>query len=157
MNILVISDTHGNTDRAREALRRAWPVDVVVHLGDGCADAEQLRNSLDIPVVNVAGNCDLGCNTPRELLWACENKKILLTHGDLYGVKNGLLTLEMRARETSADAVLFGHSHLPIALTLPGLLMLNPGTLATASHLSCSFAIMMVTPGDISAQLCNFE
>lgn len=130
MKILVISDTHGNVNRAFRALALSEQVDTIIHLGDGCADADILRDSVDIPVINIAGNCDLGATAPRELIWECEGKRILLTHGDQYQVKSNLTKLLKRATETGADVALFGHTHQPASENYSGLLLINPGALA---------------------------
>jgi len=88
------------------------------------------------------------------LLLECEGKKLLLVHGDAFGVKSGMGLLEKRAREAGAHAVLFGHTHRAIVTTLSGILAVNPGTLMrSAQHKS--FAILEITPAGISARLCD--
>lgn len=151
MKVLVISDSHGNANRAFTAHTRSEPVDIVIHLGDGCADADLLREVLDVPVINVAGNCDPGSNAPRERVWECEGKRILLTHGDAYQVKSGLARLRQRAEEIGADAVLFGHTHQGVIEKHSGLLLLNPGTLSNASH-HRSYAVLVITPDGITSR-----
>ncbi|HEY5521752.1 MAG TPA: metallophosphoesterase [Desulfuromonadaceae bacterium] len=151
MKVLVISDSHGNVNRAFTAHTRSEPVDIVIHLGDGSADADMLREALDVPVINVAGNCDPGSNAPRELVWECEGKRILLTHGDAYQVKSGLARLQQRAEEIGADAVLFGHTHQGVIEKHSGLLLVNPGTLSNASH-HRSYAVLIITPEGITSR-----
>lgn len=151
MKVLVISDTHGNANRAFAAHTLAGPVDAVIHLGDGSADADLLREVLDVPVVNVAGNCDPGSNAPREVVWECEGKRILLTHGDAYQVKSGLARLRQRAGEVGADAVLFGHTHQGLFEDHAGVLLVNPGTLSNGSR-HRSYAVLAVTPGGITSR-----
>lgn len=151
MRVLVISDTHGNVSRAFVAHARSVPVDAIVHLGDGCADADILRETLDVPVINVAGNCDPGSDVPRERVWECEGKRILLTHGDAYQVKSGLSRLRQRAGEIGADAVLFGHTHQGVLENLSGLLLINPGALANHSH-QRSYAVLDITRKGITSR-----
>lgn len=151
MKILVISDTHGNINRAFTAHTRSEPVDAVIHLGDGSADADLLREALDVPVINVAGNCDPGSNAPRERVWECEGKRILLTHGDAYQVKSGLAKLRQRAQEIGADAVLFGHTHQGVHENHAGLLLVNPGTLSNAGH-HRSYAVLTITTEGITSR-----
>lgn len=148
MRVLVISDTHGDTLRAFTAHTRSEPVDTVIHLGDGSTDADVLRDILDIPVINVAGNCDPGSNAPRERVWECEGKKLLLSHGDAYQVKSGLARIRQRAGETGADAVLFGHTHQSLHENIDGLLLINPGTLAQHAHRR-SYAVLEITAAAI--------
>jgi putative phosphoesterase len=150
MKVLVISDSHGNVNRAFAAHRCSEPVAVIIHLGDGGADADQLREALGIPVIAVAGNCDVGSNAPRERVWECEGKRILLTHGDAYQVKYGLSRLVQRAQETGVDAALFGHTHQRACENFSGLLLVNPGALASyGSH--CSYAVLNITPEGITS------
>ena len=151
MKVLVISDTHGNVNRAFTAHTRSEPVDVVIHLGDGSADADLLREALDVPIINVAGNCDPGSNAPRELVWECEGKRILLTHGDAYQVKSGLARLRQRAEEIGVDSVLFGHTHLGVLENHAGLLLVNPGTLSNVGH-HCSYAVLIITSEGITSR-----
>jgi len=130
----------------------AEPFDAVCHLGDGGEDAELLADTLDARVIHVAGNCDIGSTSPRELLWECEGKRLFLVHGDAYGVKSGLGRLEKRVVEVGADAVLFGHTHHPTITNLSGILAVNPGTLMSISR-HASFAILEITPDGITAKL----
>lgn len=152
MKLFVISDTHGNFTLALKAHSLSEQVDIIVHLGDGFSDADLMRELLDIHVVSVAGNCDLGSSAPRERVWECEGKRILLTHGDAYGVKSGLDKLKRRALEVRADLVLFGHSHLATQEQHADILFLNPGTMMNAA-LQKSYAIVDVSPAGITASL----
>ena len=152
MKLFVISDTHGNFKLALKAHSQSEQIDLIVHLGDGFSDADLMRELLDEDVINVAGNCDLGSSAPRELLWECEGKRILLTHGDAYRVKAGLEKLKRRALEVKADLVLFGHSHLATHELDSGILFLNPGTMIS-SALHKSYAIVDVSQDGTSASL----
>ena len=152
MRILVISDSHGNSPLALQACEMAETFDALFHLGYGGADAEYLARALNSEVIHVAGNCDTGSDSPRELLVEYEGKKLLLVHGDAYGVKSGLGMLVNRAREAGVDAVLFGHTHRATVTTLSGILAVNPGTLLRTA-LYKSFAVLEITPSGISAQL----
>jgi len=152
MRILVMSDSHGNTPLALQACDMAGDIDALFHLGDGAEDAAILAHALDVKVVHVAGNCDHGSASPRELLVECEGKKLLLMHGDACGVKSGMGMLEKRAREAGVDAVLFGHTHRATVTILSGILAVNPGTLMRSAQQK-SFAILEITPAGISAQL----
>jgi putative phosphoesterase len=156
MRVLVISDTHGDMNSALSAHAFSEPVDAIVHLGDGCAEAVLLSETLDIPVINVAGNCDLGAHAPRERVWECEGKRILLTHGDVYQVKSGSDRLRQRAEEIGVDAVLFGHTHHAVFEKLPGLLMVNPGTLAMYEP-HRSYAVLSILEEGITVQHFNIS
>lgn len=151
MRFLVMSDTHGEVNHAFSAHSLSGTVDAVIHLGDGCADAALLRVALEVKVINVSGNCDIGSGVPRELVLECEGKRILLTHGDAYQVKSGFSRLRRRAAETGADVILFGHTHEEMFEDGSGLLLMNPGTLSKVGR-HRSFAIMDVTPEGITVR-----
>lgn len=154
MKILVMSDTHGNVPLALAACEMSRPFDAVIHLGDGSEDVKSLVHALDAAVIHVAGNCDIGSDAPRELVWECEGKRLLLVHGDAYRVKSGLERLEARAIEAGADAVLFGHTHYATVTTRADILFINPGTLAQfCPHTSC--AILEITRTSITAELSD--
>ena len=152
MRILVISDTHGNSPLLLRAGERAEPIDAAIHLGDGNEDADLLSHILDIEVIRVAGNCDQSSAAPRELLWECGGKRLLLVHGDQYGVRNGISRLEQRGIDLVADAVLFGHTHLATIITLSGILFINPGTLMKSSART-TFAIVEIDSSGIKTEL----
>lgn len=154
MKVIVISDTHGNFPLAMRACEQAEPIDAAIHLGDGDNgnDADLLAEVLNVDVIRVAGNCDHGFAAPRELLWECNGKRLLLTHGDRYGVKNGMGRLEQRGIEAGADAVLFGHTHFATITTLSGMLFVNPGTLMN-SGAPTTFAILEIESNGIKAYL----
>lgn len=152
MRILVISDSHGNVPLVLQACHMTGTFDVLFHLGDGGEDAEVIAHVLERKVIHVAGNCDIGSVSPRELLLEYEGKKLLLMHGDSCGVKSGLGILEKRAREAGADVVLFGHTHRATVTTLAGIMAINPGTLMHIAKRK-SFAILEITPTGISAEL----
>lgn len=153
----MISDTHGNVNRAFAAHTRSEPVDAIIHLGDGSSDADALRDALEIPVIAVSGNCDPGSNAPRECVWECEGKKFLLTHGDAYQVKSGFARLHQRVLELKVDGALFGHTHQHVCENISGVLFINPGTLAAYST-NRSYAILNITAKDgITCQHCESE
>jgi putative phosphoesterase len=129
MKLLVTSDSHGNYPLLFRASDAAAPLDAVIHLGDGSDDADLLGQTVGLEIICVAGNCDRNISAPRELLWECSGHRFLLTHGDVYGVKNGLFQLEHRALQLGTNVVLYGHSHLAAITTRSGILFVNPGTL----------------------------
>ena len=154
MKVIVISDTHGNVPLALRACEQTKPFDAVIHLGDGDDgnDPDLIEQYLDIDVIRVAGNCDPNSAAPRELLWECNGKRLLLVHGDSYGVKNGMGRLEQRGLDAEADAVLFGHTHCATITTLSGMLFVNPGTLMK-SDTPTTFAILEISSTGIKARL----
>jgi len=160
MRILIVSDTHGNDTGIVLALHALQPVDLVVHCGDGEADLNLLESIDTTATVRVAGNCDLGSRAPRELLCIWKGVKVLICHGDRYGVKAGLARLEARGCEAGAQAILYGHTHLAMVEERSGMLLVNPGTLTKqAVFKSCALleiegAGLKATIHPLPSQLC---
>ncbi len=152
MRIMVVSDTHNNQAALFNAYQVAGTVDAIIHLGDGETDAQILALAEEIPLFQVAGNCDIGSTAPRELFLELEGSHLMLCHGDIYGVKKGLSRLIKRATESGADAVLYGHTHLAQAERHEGLWLINPGTLTAQSELY-SYAILEINSGCLNATI----
>ena len=129
MKILVLSDSHGMLAPMEQAVSATSP-DVIVHLGDYHRDAAALEDRFpDIPLVSVPGNCDFpGGDEPLTRVLQWEGVRVLITHGHRYGVKGGLLKLELAAREAEAQLALFGHTHRALCEDVGDLWLLNPGS-----------------------------
>ena len=79
MRIAVFSDTHGYTAPMADAVARCRP-DAVFHLGDHDRDTEVLlRQFPEIPLYNVAGNCDFAALAPNVLTVSLGPVKAFLT------------------------------------------------------------------------------
>ncbi len=85
--ILVLSDSHGNVNNMVTAVGRLHP-DMIIHLGDCWADAEQLHRKFPMTVMEqVPGNCDCRQEVQERIL-LIEGKKILICHGHTFNVKS---------------------------------------------------------------------
>lgn len=153
MKIMVVSDTHGNY-LAPLTLLDGADADMLIHLGDEIADATLVEPLLEIPLLKVPGNCDHGTTSPRELVETIAGRRILITHGDTYRVKNGLENLIKKAAETRAAVVLFGHTHTPCVQKENGILLVNPGTLMAGSDTK-SYALLTLTVTSVSAEIIH--
>jgi putative phosphoesterase len=151
MKILVVSDTHGNYLAPLKCMSYA-EIDLIVHLGDDISDAKELAQLIEIPIVKVPGNCDLGASEPRQITLEQGGRIFYITHGDICRVKAGLDLLVQRAQQKKADVVLFGHTHSPMVSKVDGILLVNPGTLMAGSALQ-SCAIITIKNGNVSAEI----
>ena len=131
MKILVLSDTHGNLTGMEKALTKFGKnADLIVHCGDGTrGEAMWLTDNIKhAAVVCVRGNCDFMSGLKDvEFLDIC-SKRIMITHGHLFGVKYGLENLSYKAEEEGADMVFFGHTHICADETLGNVRLINPGS-----------------------------
>jgi len=132
MKILVLSDSHSSIRQMRLYVNAIKP-DAIVHLGDYYDDAEVLAEEYPhIRLYQVPGNCDRYRCPPsaREILImpVC-GVNLYMTHGHRHQVKSILSLLLRDARASKADAVLYGHTHIPDCRQEPdGLWVLNPGS-----------------------------
>lgn len=139
MKYLVFSDSHSSPKKIIEAIELHMPsVAGVIFLGDGASDIYYVKKKFeDIMFFCVKGNCDFACDYPKEALIDLDGIKVFITHGDKYAVKTnyGLVAKEAYCR--GADAVLFGHTHIPLDTTVyfgeKRVQLFNPGSIKQTS------------------------
>ena len=142
MKVLVFSDSHRALSGMRDAVELEHP-DYVIHLGDLERDAQLLAQEYpNLPVAGVPGNCDGFPTAPLQRLATYETVKVLMSHGHIWNVKSGYHAAIHAARQCQADAVLFGHTHIPYCRQEEdGLWVVNPGSIRDSG----SYAVL--TPG----------
>ena len=152
MQIGVISDTHGNINAFRKALKLFDGADMIIHAGDvlyhpprlGCGEDYDIPafvetlNGLGITVVIAQGNCDP--QVYEELLdmpalsqyayVSRENLRIVANHGHLL-TRDAMIDLGKRYR---ADYFISGHTHVPVLEDVGGLVLMNPGSPAIPKY-----------------------
>jgi putative phosphoesterase len=110
-------------------LARLRAADAILHAGDLVAmPVLELLESLGPPVYAVHGNVDepaLRVRLPAVRLVEAGGARIVMTHDG--GAADGRLA-RLRARFPDADAVVFGHSHLPLHEERDGFHIFNPGS-----------------------------
>lgn len=127
MRVGVVSDSHGFTGRLQSilmAMEQSKKIDALIHLGDGYYDLRDL--GVDLPVYQVAGNCDLFCSDTLNVV-DLSGARLVLTHGHYQHVKDGLYDLLSLAVDQRAQAALYGHTHYQKMEWRDGILLLNPG------------------------------
>lgn len=126
--IYVFSDSHGSFQEMHSLVEQS-PPDLILHLGDGAQDAEDLSSIFPhIPLYRVPGNCDIFDPEPPIQEVVVDGTRILFSHGHLWSVKQRMDIALATARELKADIVLYGHTHIPLAQEEEdGLWVLNPG------------------------------
>jgi putative phosphoesterase len=110
-------------------LERLRDADLILHAGDFTAPAvlEELER-IGPPVAAVHGNVDaqdLRRRLPEERVVTAGGARIAMVHDA--GAAKGRLA-RMRARFPDADAVVFGHSHIPLHEQSDGFQIFNPGS-----------------------------
>lgn len=152
MNILVLSDTHGNYPLAIRAVDEAGPVDHIIHLGDGVDDAVIVEDITGLPMTKVIGNCDFSTSAEIDTTKSLAGHSIFITHGHRYSVKSGLDGLYQKAIDQGASIVLFGHTHLPLIENVNEVLFINPGCLSQSCQ-TTTYALLSIVSGKVTAKI----
>ncbi len=132
MRVVVLADTHAPRrwrvcpPRVAEHLRQA---DLILHAGDVCTAAVLTELAQYAPVTAVLGNND----GPDVIQWGTaetaeldlDGLSVAMLHDS--GAATGRLA-RMRRTFPAADLVVFGHSHIPLEQSAPGLRIFNPGS-----------------------------
>jgi uncharacterized protein len=130
--IAVISDTHmpkGKRALPAECVEKIREAEALIHAGDFSTAAvlEELEALCPV-VLGVHGNVDdaeLRRRLPESLEIEVGGRTVAVIHDS--GPSRGRLE-RMRARFPEADAVVFGHSHLPLHEERDGFQVFNPGS-----------------------------
>jgi hypothetical protein len=135
MKILVVSDTHGNTDKLSMAIKSCETFDMLIHCGDGIRDIGSVNIPDGVAVTAVRGNMDIYSPLYFEelLLENIEGRRVAVTHGHRFNIKAGTSLLLAEAKRLGAYAVFFGHTHSRhISAGTP--FLFNPGSLSDNSY-----------------------
>ncbi|MCX7712025.1 MAG: metallophosphoesterase [Clostridia bacterium] len=135
MRILLMSDSHGNTNNIIKAIKKNKDIDIVIHLGDMLSDIlKVMEGNKHIRYECVPGNNDWAREYPSEKVLDLEGKKVFITHGHHYNVKYDYQRIIVRGRAIGADAVFFGHTHIAEEMFSDGMMVLNPGSISLPSQ-----------------------
>ena len=149
MKILVLSDSHSSLRLMRSAVQAIRP-DAIIHLGDHFDDGEVIHEeNMHVAFHQVPGNCDkyrLYRPVAETLSYKVCGVKLFITHGHNHHVKQGLYALLRDAKEEQAQAVLYGHTHLPDCRREDGMWILNPGS---CGHAGGTVGLMEMENGEI--------
>lgn len=159
MKIMVISDTHGDTNKAEEAIKKNKGINLIIHLGDYFRDAQKLSNMFpEIPIEYIYGNSDFMIeDVPAEKVLEIDGKRIFITHGHRYSVKWDYDKLYKKAEEMKVDLLLFGHTHIADLIRKESYCVLNPGSISDPRDDSNeSYAIIDIESGKVEPKLCYF-
>jgi putative phosphoesterase len=130
--IAVVSDTHMPKGKRRlpdECIERIRAAEALIHAGDFSAVAvlEELETLCPV-VLGVYGNVDepaLRRRLPESLEVEVAGRTVAVIHDA--GPKQSRLA-RLRDRFSGADAVVFGHSHIPLHEEEGGFQVFNPGS-----------------------------
>lgn len=149
MRFCLVSDSHGNKGRIEQVLEKG-DYDYFFFMGDGINDLGLY--SYVSQVYAVSGNCDYFGGEPNEKIITLCGKKILITHGNKYGVKSGLGLLYDYARSINADLVFYGHTHRQQIDNIGGIYFVNPGTFKKNDRGESHYLYLNVTEESITSE-----
>lgn len=158
MKILVVSDTHGAVfESVVKPIREEKDIDLMIHCGDKFKDAEKLAWLLGIKnFYRVVGNCDYDVHGEEDMInLVLEGKRVLITHGHLQHVKDGLEGLKEAVKENNADIVLYGHTHIAYEEMADGVLYFNPGSTIMPKYGKPSYGIVEITSNGVVSRIIN--
>ncbi|MDQ3870756.1 MAG: metallophosphoesterase [Chloroflexota bacterium] len=165
MKIGVVSDTHMPRfgRRLPAELRRGLleeGVSLILHLGDfTSADVPTLFEEI-APFDGVAGNNDgeqLHRRFGSRKVLRLEGASLGLVHGDGQGRSTRERALAAFASE-DVDAILFGHSHMPLCERLDALWLVNPGSPTDKRrNPSFSYALLEIDAGRVVPRLRYYQ
>jgi hypothetical protein len=160
--IAVIADTHlprGRRAIPERCLELMWRSDLILHAGDVMtAGALAEIEAVGPPVVAVHGNMDspeLVRRLPEQTTVEAEGLRIGMLHDS--GAARGRLE-RLRARFPDADAVVFGHSHMPLHDLRGSFQIFNPGSPTERRRASAhTMGIATAAEGALSFELVSLD
>lgn len=126
MKIVLMSDSHGNSNAIKDVILANRDADYFYHLGDVCDDPEKFGN-----VTFIKGNNDFWYDLPDNIIAHFGSFSVYMTHSHrLYGYgvsrKHALAKL---AKDNGCNMIWYGHTHVYDDTSSSGVRILNPGSL----------------------------
>lgn len=154
MKIGVISDTHGDRRCIERAIEKTGTTDIWLHAGDHSQDAWVLSELTGLPVIAVAGNCDARTTAKPDEFPIFEGWSFWLTHGHRQHIHEGYADLLYWMRKYEVQAVIYGHTHIPVIYWEHDLLLFNPGSASRPrGGFSASCGLITVSSETITPQI----
>jgi putative phosphoesterase len=158
VRLAIIADTHlprGDRRLPESCVRRLRGADLILHAGDLTAMNVLVElEDLGPPVLAVHGNVDepeVRRRLPPERVLEAGGARLALVHDA--GPARGRMN-RMRRRFPDADAVVFGHSHIPIHEEMDDFQIFNPGSPTDRRRQPrASMGIARVVEGVVSFEL----
>jgi uncharacterized protein len=161
MRLAIISDTHmprGTRSLPAACLAELRGADAILHAGDFMrVEVLRMLEALGPPVHGIHGNVDDDTLTrmlPAARVVQAAGTRIAMVHDS--GPRTGRLA-RMRARFKGVDAVVFGHSHLPLhEAGEDGFQIFNPGSPTERRRApEHTMGIATVTGGELRFELVS--
>ena len=159
MRLIVMSDSHGHFNQVRKVVEANKELtDCFIHLGDGLDEFQDVSNMYhDLYFVAVKGNNDWGSIDLKLKVQTWGSKRVMMTHGDIEGVKYDLDGLVKKATELKVDVVLYGHTHVAKCDYIDGIHIINPGSLKDSYRIPSSYLSLEINANNITPTIVLIE
>ena len=159
MRIVVVADTHRDYYMLKEVVEDNLDADAFIHLGDGeneLRDMEQLFPHKMFYFVQ--GNRDYASKAKVTDILNLGGKKILITHGHHYDVRETMDNLVNTAEHNDVDIALYGHTHLYSYSCIDGIYVMNPGSLhAPRGRRYRSYGTIDISGDDVAINIIEIK
>ena len=149
MKILLVSDTHGDTQLLKQVISSEKDIDIVLHAGDSELPPYMIQD-----VLTVKGNCDFyEYHAFRNL--NIEGYNIHIEHGNKIKIQDSLFL-----ENNDYDIVVFGHTHtVKVLKSVNGnKFFFNPGSLTRPrDNEKGSYIILEISKNNISYEIKRIE
>ncbi len=146
IRVVLLTDSHGAFTDVYNIIEREKP-DKIIFTGDGISQIKELSYVFsDVDFHMVKGNCDIFERERNEIeIFDLAGKKVMITHGHLFGVKRKMELLERVAEENGVNIVCFGHTHKEYELEKNKIIYFNPGAFEDGKYAILSIENDMVS------------
>lgn len=152
--IIIASDTHGRSNYLG-MLEQAYPkADLFIHCGDLEDDACRFPHW-----VFVRGNNDFDFNMNEFHILRIEGVRMYILHSHRLSYRNREQQLVQLAKANDCQMVIYGHTHVPMAEKVDGVLLVNPGSMTYPrdGNSPCYARMVIKDPEHIQVELIHQE
>ena len=154
--ILLISDTHLENRIFKNIVQRHFDSDYFIHCGDSSLS---FNDPLLQGFITVHGNHDEDPRFDYDRFIKIENRRIFITHGQLYKVYDSYDLLYEKALKMKCDLVFHGHTHIPTVEKKGSVLFINPGSgmFNRGSYGFGTYAIVTINKDQVEVHFYHHE
>lgn len=156
MEIVVVSDSHGQSFRLTDLEKKYPHADLYLHCGDLEDDCRLFPKW-----IFVKGNNDYFADEkdmPKERVIRAGEHRIFMTHSHLFPYISRDRSMVARAKELGCDIVLYGHTHISDLRKVDGVVVCNPGSCwYPRDHKKPSYALFHLGKDHNDAKILFFE
>jgi uncharacterized protein len=152
--VAVFSDTHGNRKEIYKTISHMGHFDLIIHLGDGVADGNNVAEEFGIQFCGIKGNEDHGMDYPISRALNINRWVFFMLHGNQteinpYQMKSEydrhIMDMCDMAKRENGDVLLFGHTHKSMLEKRDDTIICNPGDQYAGSASPPTFAVMNIS------------